>query len=232
MTKLAIFGDSFVDPTWKNRAVYPWTWVNRLAKDYPTHNAGLMGTGPDYALEHLLQYIEQTHKPELSETCCVFVCSDPHRLNLKDFWEEDKHQVNLIHIADRSQPHPKHMFARDLIRHLMVPEWRSREDFKILCTLSALAGNFRRVLYWPAIDPYPIYVNMIHTPENMQVVLPGFFDISSRTSPTGAGYDDSRVNHFDPDQHGDIYDAVSQWIATGKPVRSDLLLDRWVASNS
>lgn len=223
MTRLAIFGDSFVDPMWKLQQ-YDWTWPNRLAQDYVTSNYGHIGTGPDYALEHLLQYIEEHTAEQLNNTCLIFVCSDPHRLNLKDFWKENRNQVDLLRVADRSMPHPKYMFARDIVRHLMVPGWSSKESFKILNTVSNLSHQFKRVLFWPAIDPYPIYMNMIQLATNLQLVQPSLFTISAASDIKSSGMDDMRVNHFDPPYHQILYEEMHSWIESGTVINTQRLI--------
>ena len=213
MTRLAIFGDSFVDSVWKKQR-YQWSWPNRLAQDYHTFNAGLIGTGPDYALDHLLQYIEYTPNDQLAETCVIFVCSDTYRLNLKNFWNQDWDQVNIIRVADRSQPHPKYMFVKDLFRHLMTPSWNNQENFKMICSVNNLSHLFKQVLYWPTNTPYAVYSQMFTAQHNFTQVESCLFDLSMSNNPARTNLDDNRVNHFDPAVHDAIYHAVVQWIST------------------
>lgn len=216
LTKLAIFGDSFAAPIWKNKQRHHWTWVNRLSTNYDTDNRAMIGTGPDYALEQFLQYTEE-NLHQTQNTCVIFVSSDAHRLNLKDFWEKDIHQVQIFGVADRSIPHPKHMFVRDLFRHLMTPGWSSKEQHKIASTVSSMSHLYKRVLFWPAVELYPIYTQMIDL--HMDLVDTGLFNISKRGLPVNAsGIDDDRVNHFEPKDHDIIYTQLCEWIQSGTPI--------------
>jgi hypothetical protein len=220
VTKLAIFGDSFAAPVWQQQH-HSWAWPNRLARDYITDNHACIGTGPDYALEKFLQYTEKNIM-ETHDTCVIFVCSDVYRLNLKDFWDTAAHQVHIFGVADRSIKHTKHMFVRDLFRHLMTPDWGGREQHKIVSTVNSMSHLYKRVLFWPAVELYPIYTRMLNL--NIQVPETGLFNISKRGVPTNVhGINDKRVNHFEPDDHDRLYNMITQWIQLGWGIDTSIL---------
>ena len=223
MDRVAIFGDSFVDPDYnlvldQDRG---YSWVHLLAERYNTYNAGVSGTGPDYSFTQLRHWRNpQVEQGLTQDTSLIFVCSDPCRLDLS-CWKDPRDAVQIFDIAEGRTKHKTSLFAKQALQWMMTDEWLINQSLLYYLTLNSISEHFKRVLFWPigAAAHYNCFTKL-PCADNFYFVDTPLNEISVRDcgeSIYGQGLD-NRINHLQKPNHDIMYDMLVQWIENGTSI--------------
>ena len=223
MDRVAIFGDSFVDPYYNKELDQDsgYSWVHLLADKYITHNAGASGTGPDYSFTRLRHWRNpQVEQGLTQDTSLIFVCSDPCRMDLS-CWEDPREAVEIFDIAQGHTEHKSSMFAKQALQWMITDEWLINQSLLYYLALNSLSEHFKRVLFWPVGNTvhYKMF-NQLPSADNFYFVDQGLNDITIQDcgeSIYGQGLD-TRINHLQKANHDIMYNSLVQWIEHGTPV--------------
>lgn len=230
--RLWIFGDSFSDANYTNSHLPvpdPLSWPNQLANKYSVINHSLQGTGPDYALEKLLQQMETTPVEQRADTSVLFFQSEVYRFNLKQFYTHDSQQVSSTKIAAGEMSHTGKQFLTGLFKHLAVDSWDNREQLKLFATVNSLAWQFKQVAYITVADFRPVYSQWIVPAPNMSFVPVDLIKISLCEPEANKQLTDPRPNHFSARTHQYMLQCITAWMENSTNLQLQHL-DR-VASN-
>ena len=216
MNKVAVFGDSFVDPLWPTddgKISWDTAWPQLLKQHNTVDNLAASGTGPDWSLNQLTNYILHNNT---KHTDLIFVSSSIERLDL-NCYKQPSEQVHLSRIASGEIRHKSQQFARNAVDWYMTDSWQQNRQIMYLGAISVLAHHFRQVLYWPALTLLKDTLQLCVS--NITVPSVGLMQLSKLDDPSYNGQGlDARVNHFHPHNHNYIHQQIQQWQATGRPV--------------
>jgi len=213
MNKVAVFGDSFADPQWPdNNGKTSWdtAWPQLLKQHNTVDNLAASGTGPDWSLSKLTDYILHNNT---KHTDLIFISSSIERLDL-NCYKHPSEQVHLGRIASGEIRHKSQLFARNAVDWYMTDSWQLNRQIMYLGAVSVLAHHFRRVLYWPALTLLTDTLQLCSS----NIVIPdvGLMQLSKLDDPSYNGQGlDTRVNHFHPHNHEYIYQQILQWQTHG-----------------
>lgn len=210
-TNIWIFGDSFADVDFNGPVDHQW--VSRLADNYDVTNFARAGTGPHWSLELLIQQIEQKNVPE--NTACIFVESEPSRLDLK-FVKKQSEQKNCRPIQCESLRATYSSADVDniywLFENMVTDSWLHCEAYKLLGSVNGLAHKFTKVLYWPLNMWSAHYI--IKPASNLTVVKKGLRDISKQGMISEGIHDSYNLaNHLTQPCHAQVYNLVENWLS-------------------
>lgn len=205
-----IYGDSFADPHWGMPHDCDFVWPEAIAKRYKTHNHALKGTGPEYSIQRLIE------TDPVPNSVCVFVVSDPNRLNLQNFWKHDQEQVHLLDVAAKRIRHPGYMFVRQLFDHYLTDSSHAARTAAAIGAVNSLSKKYQRVLI---MSIAPVLLQLRLDP-SVCFVNHGLLDLSEAewsVSRGGDPYVDNRPNHFSEPNHRVMFDCLVEWIDHGTP---------------
>lgn len=221
MDRVAIFGDSFADPLCNGRQPKGFTWPVELDKNYHVLNEAKSGSGPMYSLKKLHYWLQpQVHSlKHCYDTCLIFICSDPCRLDLSCY----KDPGEAVHIYDHAQNtrrHVSNLFAKQAVQWYMDIDWQINQSCMYYSLINEYAQYFKRVLFWPIggskfFDLIPMSQN-----DNFYFVKESLNDITIRDSGEsvyGQGID-LRPNHLQEPNHRIMYDQITDWIHNGTDI--------------
>jgi len=205
-----VFGDSFADLNFNGPVSHQW--VARLSNKYTVTNFALAGTGPHWSLDLMIQQIEQKTVPE--NTACIFVESEPSRLDLK-FVENLNEQKNCRPIQCESLREKYSNTDVDniywLFENMVTDRWLNCEAYKILGSVNGLAHKFSKVLYWP-LNMWSAHYTIQPT-KNLTVIKKGLRDISKQAMARNNILDSYNLaNHLPPESHDQVYNLVESWL--------------------
>jgi len=205
-----IFGDSFADLNFNGPVKHQW--VAKLATNYNVTNFAVAGTGPHWSLDLLIQKIEQRAIPE--NTACIFVESEPSRLDLK-FVKKQSEQKNCRPIQCESLRETYSNRDVDniywLFENMVTDRWLNCEAYKLLGSVNSLAHKFSKVLYWP-LNIWPAH-HIIQPRNNLTVVKKGLRDISKQAMANHGVQDSYNLaNHLPSESHHQVYKFVEAWL--------------------
>ena len=133
MNNVLILGDSFADPVWPDhtkanvhttdRAI-DFAWPTRLAVQHNVTNLAAQGSGPDYSLTRLREWVRDHSTEDVANTDLIFVCSSPERLDL-NCYRHPREQVHILDIAKGDIRHKAKMFAKWAISGLRLAYLRA-----------------------------------------------------------------------------------------------------------
>jgi len=214
MNKIVIFGDSFADPLWPvegaDKKCDQLAWPHLLKQHNTVENLALSGTGPDWSLSRLTDYILHNNT---SDTNLIFISSSIERLDL-DCYKDPSEQVHLSRIATGELRHKSQQFARNAVNWYMTDSWQQNRQIMYLGAISVLAHHFRQVLYWPALTPLADTLQLCSS--NITIPAVGLMQLSKLDDPSYNGQGlDARVNHFHPHNHLYIYQQLHNWQTHG-----------------
>lgn len=213
MSTLWIYGDSFADINYVPDKTYmdpQQTWPARLSQDISVVNRAVMGSGPDYAIQTLLDDLPNIH----AEDSLLFVLSWPERLNLTDIHNDPQDQVELLNWAIGRIPQKdinKLQFAQMIFLHYMTDQQSRLESFKQLCAVDRLSKLFSKSIIWPASK------ELIRWPMETHSTVPqsGLVDISNGELANPVDFHqrspDRRPNHLCEKNHINMYNILISW---------------------
>lgn len=218
MNKIVIFGDSFADPLWPvegaDKKCDQLAWCHLLKQHNTVENLALSGTGPDWSLSRLTDYILHNNT---SDTNLIFISSSIERLDL-DCYKDPSEQVHLSRIATGELRHKSQQFARNAVNWYMTDRWQQNRQIMYYSAIATLAHHFKRTLYWPALTPLADTLKLCNS---SSITMPsvGLMQLSKLDDPsyTGVGLD-TRVNHFNPHNHQYIHQQLHNWCNHNTPI--------------
>ena len=222
--RVYIFGDSFAVTKWHidyNFEHLPWPLL--LAEKYTVENHAVMGTGPDYSIQKLLDTITHTPPEQIKDSVLVFISSDPCRLNLSCY-KHPRDQVLLFAIASGDVPHTSAEFARGAVEWMFDHDWVHNNHLKNYSTILHLSTLFKQTLYWNICNSVPTHQQFYPHSKSVQVPKEGLLEISNRDSgntPLVNPAHDSRPNHLHEPNHQEMYRQLCNWIELEHPIDTE-----------
>lgn len=222
MSEVLILGDSFADPHWpdflvqnihsKHRVV-EFAWPSRVAAQHNVTNFALQGTGPDYSLTRLREWITTVSVEQVANTHLIFVCSAPQRLDLSCY-KQPNQQVHIYEHANGDIRHKSKMFAKQAMDWYFTPDWEHNRDLMYYSTATQLASQFKSVLYWP-VQRTQTHNVRVTQPHNFTMPQKALVPLSARDDPNYNGGEDNRPNHFQERNHNIIFEQLNNWLKHG-----------------
>jgi hypothetical protein len=209
-----IFGDSYADKNYKMSDHV--TWPEMLDQKYNVKNFALVGTGPTWSLNLLINELKNNDTNKVS---VIFLSSNTERLDLS--FLEDNHQV-MLKIFDANGKAEKKLKKRytnylDFIKKLLMyyvftPSFKNTELLKIIGVLKLLSDNFEKILVWP------IFEETTQTIRNSEK----FYFVKNKLKNLDSEYYsfnvDPRSNHLSENKHIIMFNQLSQWIDNNQEI--------------
>jgi hypothetical protein len=225
VSEVLILGDSFADPHWpdflvqnihsKHRVV-EFAWPSRVAAQHNVTNFALQGTGPDYSLKCLREWVRDHSTEQVASTDLIFVCSAPQRLDL-NCYKRPGEAVHIYDIAKGDIRHKSKMFAKQAIEWYFTLDWALNRELMYYSTAALFASQFRSVLYWPLTGNQLRRWRVQH-PHNFSMPNEALVPLSARDNPNYNGGEDNRPNHFQERNHNIIFEQLNNWLEFGTPL--------------
>ena len=222
MNNVLILGDSFADPVWPDhtkanvhttdRAV-DFAWPTRLAVQHNVTNLAAQGSGPDYSLTRLREWVRDHSTEDVANTDLIFVCSSPERLDL-NCYRHPREQVHILDIAKGDIRHKAKMFAKWAIEWYFTDDWTMNRDLMYYSTAAMFASQFRSVLYWPLSNNQLRQWRVQH-PHNFSMPTEALVLLSAKDDASYNGGADTRPNHFQERNHNIIFEQLNNWLKHG-----------------
>mgnify|MGYP002635214436 FL=1 len=222
MNNVLILGDSFADPVWPDhtkanvhttdRAI-DFAWPTRLAVQHNVTNLAAQGSGPDYSLTRLREWVRDHSTEDVANTDLIFVCSSPERLDL-NCYRHPREQVHILDIAKGDIRHKAKMFAKWAIEWYFTDDWTMNRDLMYYSTAALFASQFRSVLYWPLSNNQLRQWRVQH-PHNFSMPTEALVSLSARDDASYNGGADTRPNHFQERNHNIIFEQLNNWLKHG-----------------
>ena len=222
MNNVLILGDSFADPVWPDhtkanvhttdRAI-DFAWPTRLAVQHNVTNLAAQGSGPDYSLTRLREWVRDHSTEDVANTDLIFVCSSPERLDL-NCYRHPREQVHILDIAKGDIRHKAKMFAKWAIEWYFTDDWTMNRDLMYYSTAAMFASQFRSVLYWPLSNNQLRQWRVQH-PHNFSMPTEALVLLSAKDDASYNGGADTRPNHFQERNHNIIFEQLNNWLKHG-----------------
>ncbi len=222
MNNVLILGDSFADPVWPDhtkpnvhttdRAI-DFAWPTRLAVQHNVTNLAAQGSGPDYSLTRLREWVRDHSTEDVANTDLIFVCSSPERLDL-NCYRHPREQVHILDIAKGDIRHKAKMFAKWAIEWYFTDDWTMNRDLMYYSTAALFASQFRSVLYWPLSNNQLRQWRVQH-PHNFSMPTEALVPLSAKDDASYDGGADTRPNHFNQRNHNIIFEQLNNWLKHG-----------------
>ena len=222
MNNILVVGDSFAAPTWPDHTkanvhtkdrVIDFAWPTRLASQHNVTNLAVQGSGPDYSLTRLREWVRDHSAEEIAGTDLIFVCSASERLDLNCY----KHPYEQVHIYDIAKGDIRHkakMFAKWAIEWYFTDDWAMNRDLMYYSTAALFASQFRSVLYWPLSNNQLRQWRVQH-PHNFSMPTEALVTLSAKDDASYNGGADTRPNHFNQRNHNIIFEQLNNWLKHG-----------------
>ena len=220
-----MIGDSFAAPTWPDHTKYnthtkdrviDFAWPTRLAAQHNVTNFALQGSGPDYSLTRLREWVRDHSAEEVAGTDLIFVCSAPERLDLNCY----KHPYEQVHIYDIAKGDIRHkakMFAKWAIEWYFTLDWAMNRELMYYSTAVLFASQFKSVLYWPLTGNQLRQWRVQH-PHNFSMPTDPLVPLSAKDDASYDGGADTRPNHFNERNHNIIFEQLNSWLKDSTPL--------------
>lgn len=225
MNNVLVIGDSFAAPTWPDHTKYnthtkdrviDFAWPTRLAAQHNVTNFALQGSGPDYSLTRLREWVRDHSAEEVAGTDLIFVCSAPERLDLNCY----KHPYEQVHIYDIAKGDIRHkakMFAKWAIEWYFTLDWAMNRELMYYSTAVLFASQFKSVLYWPLTGNQLRQWRVQH-PHNFSMPTDPLVLLSAKDDASYEGGADTRPNHFNERNHNIIFEQLNSWLKDSTPL--------------
>lgn len=225
MNNVLLIGDSFAAPTWPDHTKYnthtkdrviDFAWPTRLAAQHNVTNFALQGSGPDYSLTRLREWVRDHSAEEVAGTDLIFVCSAPERLDLNCY----KHPYEQVHIYDIAKGDIRHkakMFAKWAIEWYFTLDWAMNRELMYYSTAVLFASQFKSVLYWPLTGNQLRQWRVQH-PHNFSMPTDPLVPLSAKDDASYDGGADTRPNHFNERNHNIIFEQLNSWLKDSTPL--------------
>lgn len=220
-----MIGDSFAAPTWPDHTKYnthtkdrviDFAWPTRLAAQHNVTNFALQGSGPDYSLTRLREWVRDHSAEEVAGTDLIFVSSAPERLDLNCY----KHPYEQVHIYDIAKGDIRHkakMFAKWAIEWYFTLDWAMNRELMYYSTAVLFASQFKSVLYWPLTGNQLRQWRVQH-PHNFSMPTDPLVMLSTKDDASYDGGADTRPNHFNERNHNIIFEQLNSWLKDSTPL--------------
>lgn len=225
MNNVLLIGDSFAAPTWPDHTKYnthtkdrviDFAWPTRLAAQHNVTNFALQGSGPDYSLTRLREWVRDHSAEEVAGTDLIFVSSAPERLDLNCY----KHPYEQVHIYDIAKGDIRHkakMFAKWAIEWYFTLDWAMNRELMYYSTAVLFASQFKSVLYWPLTGNQLRQWRVQH-PHNFSMPTDPLVMLSTKDDASYDGGADTRPNHFNERNHNIIFEQLNSWLKDSTPL--------------
>jgi hypothetical protein len=225
VNNVLLIGDSFAAPTWPDHTKYnthtkdrviDFAWPTRLAAQHNVTNFALQGSGPDYSLTRLREWVRDHSAEEVAGTDLIFVCSAPERLDLNCY----KHPYEQVHIYDIAKGDIRHkakMFAKWAIEWYFTLDWAMNRELMYYSTAVLFASQFKSVLYWPLTGNQLRQWRVQH-PHNFSMPTDPLVPLSAKDDASYDGGADTRPNHFNERNHNIIFEQLNSWLKDSTPL--------------
>ena len=222
MNNVLIVGDSFAAPTWPDHTkanvhttdkAIDFAWPTRLAVQHNVTNFAVQGSGPDYSLTRLREWVRDHSTEDVAGTDLIFVCSSPERLDLNCF-RQPSEQVHILDIAKGDIRHKAKMFAKWAIEWYFTDDWTMNRELMYYSTAALFASQFRSVLYWP-LSNNQLHNWRVQHPHNFSMPNAALVPLSAKDDASYDGGADTRPNHFNQRNHNIIFEQLNNWLKHG-----------------
>lgn len=225
MNNVLVIGDSFAAPTWPDHTKYnthtkdrviDFAWPTRLAAQHNVTNFALQGSGPDYSLTRLREWVRDHSAEEVAGTDLIFVCSAPERLDL-NCYKHPHEQVHIYDIAKGDIRHKAKMFAKWAIEWYFTLDWAMNRELMYYSTAVLFASQFKSVLYW-TLTGNQLRQWRVQHPHNFSMPTDPLVLLSAKDDASYEGGADTRPNHFNERNHNIIFEQLNSWLKDSTPL--------------
>jgi len=189
--KLLICGDSYAQENYES-----FTWPTKLSKKYDTTNLARNGTGPQWSLMQLIDYLEHN---DTKDTTVLFFVSSHTRIDLKDHPISEQWKLKYS-----TNKYVKWLFKN----YITTASYDQTEKDKIICLVAQYAKYFKKVLIWDIFGKksdleYSFLPN---------VTVIDKYDLYTIEYRENRPPQDHCINHLHKENHDIMYDMLDAWI--------------------
>ena len=220
MTKIWIYGDSFVDSCYPDSIHNKYSWTELLSKTYNVINSGMTGAGQDSQFEKLLSHVT---KNDTSNDILIFVAPARERFNFS-FLKSEGHQHSLHFLENPNNTYTKEQieFVKRFYYYYVTEANLIVHATKNVLSVSSLSNKFKKTLYWPTgkVDYEELYKEL-YNHDNFVFMEPDLFQISiaENTWKPGDGKD-NRACHLSIENNKIMASMIIDWIENNTPINT------------